>query len=194
MLASPDDGRRTRDHEGRFPSSVPFSGRLLSADFLITLGFLALFTWAIVQARGWPFRASLFPVVAASIVLALVVVKLTLDLLGRQTRRSAPVDERIVGEEEAAQAELEDVFATAPRAVWLPALGWMALFFVMLWALGALIAVPLFAAAYLLLVSRDPPMLAGIYAAAAWAVVYGLFDRLLHIPLPTGTLFGMLGS
>ena len=45
-----------------------------------------------------------------------------------------------------------DVFATAARAEWLSALGWMAAFFVMLWLLGALVTVPLFAVVYLLAV------------------------------------------
>jgi hypothetical protein len=77
-----------------------------------------------------------------------------------------------------------ELLVTAGRAEWLPAVGWMAAFFLMLWVLGALITVPLFTLLYLLAASRESPVLAGACAAASWAFVYGLFDRLLRIPLP----------
>jgi hypothetical protein len=32
-------------------------------------------------------------------------------------------------------------------------------------------------------------VLAGTYALAAWVFVYGVFDRLLRVPLPAGVLF-----
>ncbi len=56
----------------------------------------------------------------------------------------------------------------------------------MFWLLGALVTVPLFAVVYLLAVSRQSPVLAGSYALVSWMFVYGLFDRVLHIPLPAG--------
>ena len=80
--------------------------------------------------------------------------------------------------------DVPDVFTTATRREWIVALGWMASFFVALWLLGALITVPLFAAVYLLAVPRSSPVLAGVYALASWAFVYGLFGRLLRLPLP----------
>src|SRR5215208_90524 len=167
--------------------------RWLSADLAITLALLILAVWVLLQARTWPLRASLFPLVIGGVVLGIAVLKLVLDLA---TARRAPIAARpqgLVEEEEAAEAELEDVFATAPRSLWLSALAWMALFFLLLWALGAFIAVPLFAFAYLLAVSRESLLLAGTYAAVAWVFVFGLFDRLLHVPLPGGAVLGALG-
>jgi hypothetical protein len=35
--------------------------------------------------------------------------------------------------------------------------------------------------------------MAGAYAAIAWAFVFGVFDRVLHIPLPSSALLGTLG-
>ena len=84
--------------------------------------------------------------------------------------------------------DIPDVFATASRAEWIAAVGWMATFFVMLWLLGALVTVPLFAIVYLLAAARQSPVLAGSYALVSWMFVYGLFDRVLHIPLPVGVL------
>jgi hypothetical protein len=85
--------------------------------------------------------------------------------------------------------DLPDVFATASRMEWLSAFAWMAGFFLLLWLLGALIAVPLFALVYLLTVAGRSTMLAGAYAFACWLFIYGLFDRALRIPLPRGVLF-----
>ena len=82
------------------------------------------------------------------------------------------------------EIDIPDVFATATRREWLSAIGWMAAFFLTFWLLGALIAVPLFALVYLLAVPRSSPVLAGVYALASWAFVYGLFGRLLRLPLP----------
>ncbi len=100
----------------------------------------------------------------------------------------------LVEEEEAEEAELIDVFATASHAQWLSALSWMGAFFAMLWLLGALVTVPLFALLYLLAASRESPVLAGSYALASWLFVYGLFDRVLHTPLPAGALLTAIGN
>jgi hypothetical protein len=66
----------------------------------------------------------------------------------------------------------------------------MASFFLLLWLVGALIAVPLFAVAYLITAARSRIVLAGVYALASWLFIYGLVDRALRIPLPAGILFG----
>jgi hypothetical protein len=84
---------------------------------------------------------------------------------------------------------LPDIFGTASRGEWLSALGWMAGFFLLLWLVGALVAVPLFALAYLLAAARQSIVLAGTYALASWLFIYGVFDRALRVPLPTGVLF-----
>ena len=65
----------------------------------------------------------------------------------------------------------------------------MAGFFLMLWLVGALITVPLFALVYLLIVARQSIPRAGAYAVVSWLFIYGLFDRALRIPLPAGVLF-----
>jgi hypothetical protein len=84
--------------------------------------------------------------------------------------------------------DLPEVFATAQRSEWTAAASWMTGFFLMLWLLGALVTVPLFAVAYLLIAVRRSLVLAGTYALVSWMFVYGLFDRVLHIPLPAGVV------
>jgi hypothetical protein len=164
--------------------------RVLSMDFLITVAFAAVALVAILQAREWPFRAGLFPLVTASVLLFVSLIKIGADLLARQPAPHAATPTRIQDEEEDAEAELVDVFATARPQEWLSAIVWMGAFFLSLWVFGALVAVPLFAVVYLLLVSRASPTVTAAYAFVAWLFVYGLFIRLLHIPLPVGVVWG----
>jgi hypothetical protein len=97
--------------------------------------------------------------------------------------RSGPAD----------QEDIPDVFTTATRTEWRHAISWMAAFFAMFWLLGALVTVPLFALVYLLRVSRQSSIVAGSYALVSWAFIYGLFVRLLQIPLPPGVFLTRLG-
>jgi hypothetical protein len=151
-----------------------------TADIAITVGFVAMAITVLLQARSWPFRTGLFPLFTSSVLLALGVLKLT-----RPVAREEPQHARNdrIADEESEDPDLTDVFATASRIEWAKAMGWMIAFFVMLWLLGALAAVPLFALMYLLAASRESFLLAGSYAFMSWLFVYGLFDRLLHVPL-----------
>ena len=150
------------------------------ADLAITLGFLVAGGWVVVQALEWPFRTSLFPVVTGSLLIGLALLKLG-SSVGRVRHGTQDTDQ-------SAPADLPEVFVTASREEWTAAVGWMAGFFLMLWMLGAIVTVPLFAVAYLLIVARRSPLLAGSYALVSWMFIYGLFDRVLHIPLPAGVV------
>jgi hypothetical protein len=167
---------------------------VLTADLVITVLFLAVGLMVLSQARGWPFRASLFPLMTGSLLTLLALSKLVADLLAA---RRAPVPaapaHAPMEEDEGDEAELEDVFATATFPEWRSAVGWTALYFVMLWFLGALVSVPAFAILYLLVASRESVKMAVIYAFCCWLFIYGLFDRLLHLPLPGGALLASLG-
>ena len=161
--------------------------RLLSADVAITCVLLAVGVMALVNAQRWPFRASIFPFMTGFLLVGTSLLKLVVNLVRRTPRHAgAAHDKAGPDEEEDPDAEPGDVFATATRREWLSALAWMAAFFVTLWLFGALIGIPLFTLAYLLVISRESVVLAGSYALASWLFVYGLFDRLLHLPLPNG--------
>lgn len=166
--------------------------RLLSVDVAMTVAFLIVAVGVLLQARAWPFRTSLFPLAAGSVLFAMALLKLALAFA--PTRRLVAIKPQgLVEEGEVEEAELIDVFATASHARWLSSISWMGTFFVMLWVLGALVTVPLFALIYLLAASRESPLLAGSYALASWLFVYGLFDRVLHTPLPAGVLLTAFG-
>ncbi|MBI3049806.1 MAG: tripartite tricarboxylate transporter permease [Acidobacteria bacterium] len=185
------------------------------ADVPITIGFLLTAAWVVYQAAGWPFRTAVFPLATGALLLVFAIAKL-LAHVGRATapRGAGPGSPRRLrrGVEDAAGTPLEarpaslkgsshtadeptesavlpDAFATASRADWLSALAWMSAFFLLLWLVGALVAVPVFALAYLLAAARQSVVLAGTYALASWLFIYGLFDRALRVPLPQGALF-----
>jgi len=150
------------------------------ADLPITIGFLVVGGAVVFEARGWPFRTAIFPLTTGAILLGLSLIKLAAAArtFSASARASARPPRTMT------EIDIPDVFATATRREWLSAIGWMAAFFLTFWLLGALIAVPLFALVYLLAVPRSSPVLAGVYALASWAFVYGLFGRLLRLPLP----------
>jgi putative tricarboxylic transport membrane protein len=163
------------------------------ADVPITIGLLAVSVWVLAQASDWPFRTGIFPLATGGLLLLLTLAKLLDAVRSRRFlvgRVSAVADDpSTAGPAILDPLDPPDVFATASRADWISASAWMAGFFVMLWLLGALIAVPLFAVIYLLIVARQSIPRAGAYAVVSWLFIYGLFDRALRIPLPAGVLF-----
>ena len=161
--------------------------RLRTANVFITLAFLLIAILVVLEAFRWPFRSGLFPLLAGSALLVFSALRLVIEVAkaARPLPAAAPPKAAAVAEDE---DEEEDVFVTASRREWLAAIGWMTMFFGTLWLLGALIAIPLFALVYLLVASREKPVVAGAYAFACWLFVYGLFDRGLNIPLPAGAL------
>jgi hypothetical protein len=159
--------------------------RGFAADLAITTGFLLVAIAAIVQAREWPFRTALFPLGTGFVLLGAAALKLVVDLAA--VRRRSAAEKTVLKDDETEDEAEQDVFVTAKRAEWISALGWMSSFFLMLWLLGALVTIPLYALLYLV-AWRESVLVAGIYALASWLFVYGLFDRLLHVPLPAGVL------
>ena len=70
--------------------------------------------------------------------------------------------------------------------------GWMIAYFVAIWLLGFSIGVPLCTFIYLRIGSREKWLLSLILTGLSWAFIYGLFDRVLHVPFPQGQLFQWL--
>ncbi len=54
--------------------------RLLSVDLAITVAFLIVAVAVLLQARAWPFRTSLFPLAAGSVLFGMALLKLALAL------------------------------------------------------------------------------------------------------------------
>lgn len=178
---SPDRSRTVRSL-----APLPLLDRLRRIDVLVSALFLMLGLVVVREGLGWPFRTAVFPLLSGCLMAALAALSLCVAMLPR--RRSIEGGHEVPGDGLETNPDEDHVFMSATRAEWASALGWMAAFFALLWTVGALVTVPAFAVIYLLAVPRRSARLAGVYALVAFTVVYVLFDRLLHVPLPAGVL------
>jgi hypothetical protein len=71
--------------------------------------------------------------------------------------------------------------------------GWIIGYFAAIWLLGFSVGVPLCTFVQLKFGSREKWLLSLIMTAFAWAFIYCIFDRVLHVPFPTGQLLLWLG-
>lgn len=153
-----------------------------AGDLAFALALAAAFAWAVYQARVFPEGARLFPLAIALPALALAVLQAALSL---RARASAPAEER-AADEDALQGAVR-ARRTAEISAWI--LGILAAVFLF----GFLLAVPLAAIAYLRIAAREGWFASVTVAALCWALVFGVFDRLLHVPLPPGELIRAAG-
>ncbi len=153
------------------------------ADLVFAASLAVVFGYAIYAALGFAENTKLFPLAIAipSFLLALGQVALSL-----RARGGAPA-ERTDADEPDALAPSERTRRTAIACAWVLGM------FAAVYLLGFLVAIPLAALAYLRLGARERWAPSIGVGAFCWALVYGLFDRVLHVPLPPGVLLSALG-
>lgn len=138
----------------------------------LSAAIVLLSGWGVGAALSWPLKAKLFPLVIGIPLVFLALAELWLSL--RTTL---------------APAEAED---GVPRALalrrTLAAAGWIGGFFAAIVLLGFPLAVPAFVLLYLRLQGSESWLFSAIFSLVVWALFYGLFDRLLHLPFPPGAL------
>jgi hypothetical protein len=147
----------------------------LSALIMIVSGY------GVVAATAWPWKAALFPLVIGVPLFALAAAEALWTLFGTDP-----------ASEEARDFQLSTGQDTLRRT--LAASGWILAFFAAIVLLGFPIAVPLFVFLYLKLQGREGWGISIAITLGTWAVFYGLFDLLLHLPFPAGWLFEWFGS
>ena len=140
----------------------------------LSIGVLLVSGYAVFAATGWPWKAALFPLAVGIPLFCLAATELLWALFGAAQ------------EQEAMELALS-TGAGARRRVALAA-AWMLAFFAAIVALGFMIAVPLFLFLYLKLQAREGWTLSIGLTLGVFAVFYGLFDALLHLPFPAGWL------
>lgn len=184
-------GSPARPATGAGTGERPHTGSDRAADTIIALALAAVFAGALVATGALPFRSALFPLVAAGAGLAFLVpgaVRVALAGGAGTPAGGAPAPAAAGVPPGAGTARAEQPLHEASRRAWLVALGWVAGFFLALWAVGLLGATAAFALGYLRLVSRERWAVAVVYAAAAVVFVQGVFGLLLRIDLPSGLL------
>ncbi|HEX9398213.1 MAG TPA: tripartite tricarboxylate transporter TctB family protein [Burkholderiales bacterium] len=143
---------------------------------LILSSAVALFAaWGLVSAMSWPLKAKLFPLVVGIPLLCLAIAEIIYSLRDKSTEPP------------------RDIPADVERHRSLVAAGWILAFFAAIVLLGFDIAVAVFVFLYLVIQGKERWIFSAIFAAATWALFYGLFDRLLHLPFPAGWLLELLG-
>lgn len=151
-------------------------------DVLFAAGLIVLFAYAAVTALAYPEDARLLPLAVALPGLALALLQTALSLRPVGPAAGAPADEVET------LAPAERTRRTAEIA------GWILGIFLAIYLLGFLIAVPLAAFAYLRVMAREGWAWTLAVTVLCWALVFGIFDRVLHVPLPTGQLLRLFGA
>ena len=140
---------------------------------IVAIGIVVFFAYALYETQTWSTRSRTYGIGVAALGLVLALVMLAQGVV----RQRRPGD--------AAAAPLDYGTPVGIRSV-----AWAAGFFASIWLVGLIGSVPLFSAAYLRLAARTSWLVIALYAAIATSFIYLVFVYLLHIPLPTGLLFG----
>lgn len=145
-----------------------------NATIGLSIVVLLVSGYAVFAATGWPWKAALFPLAVGIPLFCLAATELLWALFGAAEKQEAMELALSTG-------------AGARRRVALAA-AWMLAFFAAIVLLGFMTAVPLFLFVYLKLQAREGWALSIGLTAGVFALFYGLFDALLHLPFPAGWL------
>lgn len=146
----------------------------------VTLAVIVMIAsgYAVITAWSWPWKAALFPLVIAVPVFLLATAEAILSLRGSEARGDATKDFQL-------STHLPQKEALRRTGI---AIGWIVGLFAAIVLLGFPIAIPLFVFLFLKVQGREGWLLSIVFAAVIWAIFYGLFDRMLHLPFPQGLI------
>ena len=153
-------------------------------DLAFALVLVAVFAYATVTAVSYPEGAKLFPLAIAvpSLVLAVLLVVMSVRSRGTTVPPKPPDPD-----DDPTLTPNEQARRTAEIAAWFLGI------FAAVYLLGFLVAIPVSAIAYMRFAAREGWVSSIAVAALCWSVVFGVFDRLLHVPLPAGELLRIFG-
>jgi hypothetical protein len=149
------------------------------AESFLSLAFLLIAAWAVFEARDWPISARLFPWLASIPLLVLSTLLLVINVLRPTNEGKEAMDFKF-------SENVEPAIASA-RA--LNILGWMLGFTSALFIIGFHIAIPLMVFLYTRFQGRETQRLSLSLAAGAYLFFWGVFDRLLTLPIPQARLW-----
>jgi hypothetical protein len=144
--------------------------RLKIEGVLFTSFIAAVMAGAVWAAYSWPIRASIGILFLGSLGVVLAVWQFVLDLRnndGAQKRSQL----------EAPVAEAENKWGNVE--IW----SWIVGFYVLIILIGFMIAVPLFVLAYSKFYGARWRLAISL-SVLAWSFVYGVFEKILHVPWP----------
>jgi TctA family transporter len=169
-----------REPETRREGGRP--GLQLDGASAFSLLIVIVFAWALWQSRDFGVRAGLFPWAVCIPGLVLGLAQLVRELTGR---RDAPAAEAIGGVGPDVPA---DVAARRSLDICL----WILGFWLAIWLVGFSLATLLMTFFYLRVSARERWLTTLVLTAVAFAFVYGVFEKGLAVPFPSGQLFAWL--
>ena len=146
---------------------------------LFTLFIAVVLALALLQSRGFGFRAGLFPWVIGIPTLLLTLVQLAKDIMGREKPKAAAADWEVA----------VDVAPELARQRTISILLWTVGFFLAIWFLGFSNSVLVSMILYLKIAGKEKWPMTIAVSVCTWLFVYGLFERALSIPFPDGLIF-----
>ncbi|MDI7261981.1 MAG: tripartite tricarboxylate transporter TctB family protein, partial [Thermodesulfobacteriota bacterium] len=172
------------EQEPPTPKGVKSNGkRKFNVGWATAFSFaiVVIFIYALWESRRFDFATGFFPWSIGFPVLGLAIIQFIMDLVGKTgTRREdqlSEMEERIGLTAKQVNRRTAGVF------------GWIIVYFLSTWLLGFTVGLPLCTFIQLKIGEREKWSLALILTGIAWAFIYSLFERLLHVPFPTGQLF-----
>ena len=154
---------------------------------LFTIFLLALFAFGVMYVRDLPFKARVYPWAVGFPVIALLLVQLVKDL-----RPGAPDNQ---SDEDTGAADIEftaEEATPAARRKTMEMFAWIYGFVLVLWLMGYFLSLPLMVFAFLRR-HRESWSISLILPTVAWALLWGVFNQVLHLPFPPGRLFEWFG-
>ncbi|HLC25794.1 MAG TPA: tripartite tricarboxylate transporter TctB family protein [bacterium] len=156
----------------------------LRSQVFFTLFVVALFTWAVLSTRGWGYKASIFPLFIGIPALGMGILQLIFDLTeGKRKAKEGPSSDL--------EFEKEVDPATARKRAFIT-IAWIVGFLIGIEVLGIYISSILFVFLYLKVQSSERWPISVAMTVFSGLFIYGLFDRLLHVPFPAGVLIDLI--
>jgi hypothetical protein len=156
-----------------------------SPSLLLSLVVMVVSAWAVLAATAWPWKAALFPLVIGIPVFLLAAAEFCVAALGRAASADAQAVDFVPSQHVDRSLALRRTLAT---------FGWLVAFALLIVALGFSLAIPIFVLLYLRLHAGEAWSRAVALSVVAWAIVHGLFVRLLNLPFPEGWVQTGLGA
>jgi hypothetical protein len=149
---------------------------------VLVLVFFGVCLW---QAASWPGQAKFFPVAILVPMILVGVVNLALELKGIFSQRASSSD--VPANTRMTEQSTDGYALRRTMQTFL----WVFGFFGGIWLLGFSLAIPLFIFSYSKLYAREGWVVSLALPSAAWLLFFGLFETLLHLPLPEGMIFSL---
>lgn len=138
------------------------------ASLILAVMILLAAGYAVFAAKGWQWKAALFPLAIGIPLFCLAAVEVVWSVLKKEAGgESAPLT----------------------ALPWI----WLVIFLALVVLFGFPIAVAAFVLLYLKVQAKESWLFSIILTAIVWGAFYGLFDAMLHLPFPPGWLFEWLG-